>query len=794
MKTVRGILFLLFYLSAYIAQGQVEVRMSSIPIIIGESLSIDGIDIEVISTSSYEGEVYVKVFADRFQTNLIATSAPILINKSRQKFYLQEIFSSKSFLWKDNQSTLCLQVVSRWNDLPLSVSCFEVDKNKKKITKENKKKKLPLSANIIYENETFTNNKEVPVTHSLDYSGQMNIGNVPIVFRGFFQNNNDPYLDQNPSNFTINFDVHQWRSEMMNKVKKENERIKDSITLKYPEYQRIYERGKYLDKVFSSKSYLKDMQNIDSLSLFLKKIGLENGMQTSADSFYQFIDDKEKDLSKNNFGNDSLYVGLLENVEKVKDLYLKYQSYRDLTDIKQKSASYLSEAKSEIDDNISLFREHMENPQGINKFLDEKVQLSSLDKILNHISALKIGNVNHQFSRLVLQNSQIRGAQVGVEYSNWEVSSFYGKLRSRSLSIGNIDTTTLKPVDDVMGIKVGYNVKNSSRALFGVFGNRDSGVERTNTMIGYTSSEKLSDNSMINFDMVWSGLGGNQGVESNDNNFIKEMSSWFEYIGETKNNVLTWSTSVEYYGRNYYDISNPFLVNNSLTTASNLFIKPVSFIRLGGTFLMSDSELWESNSIVAGKTIGYGGRLDLIFKKLPLVKYIYNRSVTDSKIGVIYNDFHNINLTYNLNVKNFNTQTLVNVAFLKNTSEVDTVNSETVSIVVSERLGFSNAFSIVGNLSYTNTIKEFEASDRRLAAEILCPIILDKITIRPGLKFVQDTIDQIGYEVLVSWNVSENFTVQASYDSLWYRSVYSDVGELDNQYIPRLNTRLKYFF
>ncbi len=80
------------------------------------------------------------------------------------------------FLWTDkNSSTLCLQIVSEKQNLPLGFSCSEITRVKEGDRKTPSNKNDFLKANITYEVETLPQSNTTPINHVIDYSGELKI-------------------------------------------------------------------------------------------------------------------------------------------------------------------------------------------------------------------------------------------------------------------------------------------------------------------------------------------------------------------------------------------------------------------------------------------------------------------------------------------------------------------------------------------------------------------------------------------------------------------------------------------
>ena len=73
--------------------------------------------------------------------------------------------------------------------------------------------------------------------HIIDFDVELNVKDVPIQFQGFFQRNNDPYLDADMSHFTVYFDVNQWKTNTKNKAEKAYQKERDSLLADFPAYE-----------------------------------------------------------------------------------------------------------------------------------------------------------------------------------------------------------------------------------------------------------------------------------------------------------------------------------------------------------------------------------------------------------------------------------------------------------------------------------------------------------------------------------------------------------------------------
>lgn len=810
---VLGILCL--FCTNSILFGQLTFTLSSDPLLVNERLSLDGVVLQIQNNSSFNGNVIIHIYSDRFQQKIIAKSQPLMIREINHTFNLHEIFSSTDFPWENEKSTTaCFQIFSEKQNLPLGFSCSEITRvkeGKKPAGSKNKKRDF-LDANVTYELEALPLS-DTPVNHILDYNGTLRVKDIPIKFQGFFQRNKDPYLDYNLSNFSTFIDVDQWRGKVKEKADKKFQEQKDSLLSDFPDYYSMRHKKEYVDRVIDNPAVLQELDALDSLSSLVNDLGLASveDLASYEDSLQQQLSVQKNKLIEQ--GDSTLTpaqrdalnerIVLLEkrikHAQRLAKLAKKKAAYDNLLGIGNESQKYLQKADSITADLDRSYQEILTQPNKLNQYLRQHKLGSKYMYLLNHVSEFRFGNINPNYSRLVLQNSQIKGLSLGLEYGVWGIAGFRGNLRNSDL---NLTPDTLSLPTKVIGTKISYarrgRLKND---FFMILANHPPslGLAQTKAILGHTSIYELNANSTLEFELAWamndSGISTEEGGPNRWTQTLKSLAGVSNYSGATKSGKLTWDTEVEYYGPQYFDINNPFLVNNSLELSNNFRYSILKGLQLGLSTLYNKGNLWQTENPGRGQTISQGINVSYFHKKWPAVQYVFNGSKIDGANYSLNSLFHNINVSKNYAIKKVQLQSLFNTTYLDNDSPLDSIDSKLITIYTSQEIRLTKNMRAIAAFNYFNLYNLQDGRALDLSYELKIPFNFDRLNIDPGIKWISNSnFEQLGWSINVSWLILKDLSLNVFVNSLWLNGTINEFGIIKNEYTPHISGRINYRF
>ena len=823
MKTKKNIIFLkgialstffLLYIAGPVL-GQLTLTLSANPLIVGERLSLDGVILQVQNNSNFNGNVVIHIYSDRFQKKLVSKSQSLMIQQLIHTFNLTEIFASNDLEWKSEQSTtLCFQIISEKQKIPLGLSCSEITRVKNGRRKAIKKKNKQdfIDANITYEMEALPLST-TPVNHVLDYSGEVRIKEIPIKFQGFFQRNKDPYLGYNLSNFTTFLDVNQWRRKARNKADEVFQKERDSLLSDFPDYQSVLNRKQYVDQVIQTPGALKDLKSIDSLSTLLKGLDLNSkeNLLSYKDSLNEKANEMEAELDQKTRDallpeqRDSLNKNLallkkrITEAERLYKIYTKKEAYDKLLRVGKNSQNYLQKADSVAADLDGEYQKILVQPNKFNQYLRQHKIGNKWTYLLNHVSDFRIGNVNPGYSQLVLQNSQIKGVSLGLEYGQLGIASFQGRLRNSDL---NLVSDSLTQQTKVIGAKIGFAKKGKAKNdFFIVTANRAQyyGATIPHTILGHTSAYQFNDGNTMKFEIAWSLNGEKNSTEENQENGLEKtlrtMAAVFGYSSVTKNGKLTWNLETEYFGPEYFDIENPFLINNAIELSNNIQYSILKGLQIGLSSLYNKGNLWETANKGRQQIISQGVNASYFHKKWPAVQYVFNGSKIEGANYRLNSLFQNLNLSKNYTIKQIQMQSLFNTTYLENNSPLDSIDSKLITIYASQEFRLNNHVRAITAFNYFNleNLQDGRAID--LSYELKIPLNFDRLNVDPGIKWIRNaTVESLGWSLNVSWLILKDLSLNVFVNSHWLNGTIDEFGIIKNEYTPHISGRINYRF
>ena len=780
--------------------------MSSNPVWINNRLSFDGVFARIQNNTDFNGQVIINLYTDRFCNNKIGSSQPLLIREKNHTFNLFEIFSSVDFqLEEENGTTICFQVVSEKQNLPLALYCVDIVQGGKAEKPREAKSKLDfLSGNINYELEAFPLNNQLPPNHILDFNGELNAKNIPIQFQGFFQRNKDPYLDADLSHFTVYFDVNQWKTTTKNKAEKAYQKERDSLLADFPAYESSKQRLDYIKRVQAHPNTVAELASIENLDSLMRLAEV-----TSRDELDQQMDSleiKQKELNAKLIPGehrDSLQQKLdslnsrKEHLEKLAALYSKKEAYGNMESIKREGLKYLEQTDSLTAGLDQKYNEALSKSNKLNQYLREQNIGKPYEYLLNHISAFRYGNIHPGYSQLALQNNQVKGLRLGLEYDSWSLDAFSGRLQANDL---NLQPDSLEQTIKIIGARIGLgNPAKMKNNIFVISATPVNlfGISSTQNLFGYTTNYRIK-NQELSTELVWSKTTPNQtgDFESNDNAeaIYRSLAALVSYSGQSKTNKIQWDASAEYYGPDYFDINNPFLVNNSIELNGNIHFPIGKHLRMGANTLFNEANVWEEQT---GKrqTIAKGVMASFFHEKWPAVQYIFNTSKIKGEAFNLNSQFHNLSMNKAYKVNQVQLQSFLNITYVDNHSAVDSVNNNVWSAYISQEVLMSKKVRMVNSFNYSKVENIQNGQILNLNYTLKLPITLGRLNIDPGMKWVQtETLNQWGWNVSCSWAITENLNWNAMADSLWLNSNIDKSGNIQNDYTTYFRTSLNYRF
>ncbi len=798
-----------------IVNAQLSFTLSSDPLLVNDRLSVDGIVLQIQNNSNFVGDVFINIYSDRFQQKIVSKSRNLTIRELNHTFNLQEVFTNPNFEWTSEESTtVCFQIVSEKQNLPLGLSCSElIQVRRQKGNKIKNKKGKPnfFDTNITYELEALPKSS-TPVNHILDYSGELRVKELPIKFQGFFQRNRDPYLDYDLSHFSSFIDVGKWRQKVKEKANKVYQKERDSLLIEFPDYRSYSKKKEYVDRVFNDSGTLEDLKAVDSLTALMEAFDIVSVDELPAyqDSLSQALIEQKnqlnekKNTSLKHAERDSLerqlliLQGHIREVERLSKLALKKEAYDNLKNISSDGKEYLQKADSVSRGFDQDYQNILNRPNKLNQYLKHHKIGGKYMYLLNHVSEFRFGNINPGYSQLILQNSQIRGLSIGVEYGQWGIAGFRGNLTNSDL---NIVPDSLSLRINVTGAKLSYSKSNKVKNTFFLVTAKEikSFGERVNqSIVGHTSIYHLNKQNRMDFEIAWAlddtGI-SSELEESQAEKVIKALAAIYNYSGTTGNGKLNWNTEVEYYGPEYFDFNNPFLINNSIEFSNNIRYAVLKGFQVGLSTLYNKGDLWRTNISTRKQTISKGFNASFFHEKWPAVQYVFNNSKIDGANFTLHNYFQNLNISKKYSIKNTQLQSLLNTTFLENDSPLDSIDSRLITIYASQQIRLTEHLRVIAAFNYfkLNNLQSGRGLD--LSYEIKMPINFDRLTIDPGLKWISNSnFEKLGWSMNVSWQILKDLSFNAFVNSLWLNGTIDEFGLINNEYTPHFSGRINYRF
>ncbi len=794
--------------------AQIGFRLSSSPNVKNDNLSIDGLVLQIKNFTKFNGECELKIYSDRFQQKLLASSQKIIISDELHSFDLNEIFSTASFPWETlNSNTVCFQLVSVKQKLPLGLSCFDLvaSNNSKAVLKEElaksktSKLKKVLDLNTSMQVEAFPSSKFGQDRYLLDYAGELRVKEIPIKFQGYVQNSKDPFFDYSLANGSVFFDVNEWKRIILNKIQpKINENI-DSILYSFDDYEEMLDRKDYVKKILENPSFLKDLDLLDSIPFYKEALNLnpeedleayKNGLKTKLDQEISKLQ-AQVDESNSTEKLDSLRSEVqalqesIEELEKFESLINKRKAFDNLMNVQDEAQQYLDKANDLKSEYVNKVDRILKDPKKVNELLKKEGLGDKYTYIMNAVSALKFGNINPAYSDLVLQNSQLKGGMLGFDFGKFGFSTFYGKSQNRNLiTLGDSSIN----VQHLMGLELNYELKENVENSIYLISGKEKGLElnesESSMLVGYKSSYTFLNNQVLSFDVALFDPFNQSQKQLNEIAALK-----IGHDAMALNGKFNFHAEGTYFGSEYKDINNPYLVNNSAEFSTNLNYSVLKELNIGVNALVQKNGVNDVLNQLERKAISAGIIISLAVKKLPMINYVLNQTTSTLGTFEMNTIFQNINFAKSYKIAEINLQSFANLNFINNQSNTDSLNTKTSSFLISQEITWNKFMRT--SIAYNQHTLESETGENESerSFSIKFPIEYRALNISPGLQFLsRNGMDEFGYSLDAVYDLLKDFTVTLNINSHSLQSFLKQNGVIENEYTPAYNARLNYRF
>lgn len=791
--------------------AQVGFVISSQPVMVNGQLSIDGLVMQIKNKALFNGECELRIYSDRFQQDLLARSKKILLQEAVHSFDLNEIFSSSNFAWeKVELNSVCFQLVAIKQNMPLGLSCFEIvpyEKRKKDKVENEKLQKVKkvFSASLSYQFENIPVIKNVPDRHILDYNGELNLKGIPFKFQGYVQSNKDPFFDQSFSNGRIFFDLNEWKEILIEKLRPKLESQLDSMLQDYPAYDAFKSRSEYIEKLMKDPSYLEDLKELDGLKELADELGVSE--ETSLDDLRKEMElelknerdkliEKGQELSSEKLDSIVTKVNSLESkIEKInsyKILSSKQKAFDNLESLQSEAAAYIGKAETLKADYESKVDSILNDPDKLNKLLKKEGLDNPIMYFTNYVSTFEVGTIQPDYSELILQNSFLRGVNLGFDFGKIGATGFYGRSNSRNRNFQADSTFT---ANKIIGLKVNYDRnENQKNSLFFV-GSMPKNFEGLNgqiSVLGYNSTFEMSDHQAILFDVAFHQPFQNS--KDQKSKFGENAAFSLNYKMQSKNSKFSTSLGSRFFGPSFQDIDNPFLINNSIEFNGNVSYELMKGINVGLNSLLQENEVYENTGEQKRKLFSNGVSISIKKEKYPFFNYVYNYLENDLTNFGTSGHLHSLNLAKAFDINDVSIQMFAQSNFIQNSSSTDSLNNSNLNLFISQEIIWSEKFrtTLAYNKQEFSSISLVEEQESFV---LKIPMRFKNINVSPGMQYLKKEDDyEFGFSLEALINIWEEMNVTVNANSHSFYSYLDDDTSIKTQYTPEINLRLNYRF
>ncbi len=791
--------------------AQVGFKLSSDPSLINGNLSMDGLVLQIHNNSNFNGECVFKIYSDRFQQNEIAVSKTIIINSAIHSFDLNEIFSDAKFPWQDlDIKTVCFQLVTNKQNLPLGISCFEiipyVKSQKEKLSNEKiEQVKKHLDVNLSYQYESWPAIDNSIDRHILDYNGEVNVKEIPFKFQGYVQSSKDPFFDHSFSNGRVFFDLNEWKENVMKNLRPKLESKLDSLLKDYPAFDLYKSRGAYIEKLLNDPSYLSDIKDLDGLETLASDLGIDTSipLEKTKEVLEQKLKN-EVDKLKNNSSElggqqlDSLnqIVNDLESklveIEKYNVLVSKEKAYENLKSLKSEADAYIGKAETVRKDYESKVDSILSDPSKVNGLLKEHGIGNDLVYLTNHISNFELGTIQPNYSELVLQNSFLRGINLGVDFKKFNVSGFYGKSNSRNRLISADSSFNL---NKIIGLKIAYDLNKRQTSSFFFISNLPFQINenyKTTNVIGYNGKAEFTKNQSVSIDFALNEPFKNR--QSQTSRFGENAAFALDYKLDSRDSKFSTSIQSAFFGPTYEDIDNPFLINNSIEFNSSISYEVFKGINFGLNSFFQKNEVFENIEQQNRSIFSNGLSISLAKEKLPFVNYVYNFLESDLQDFSITSHLHSLNVAKAFKIQDVSLQIFTHANLINNISNTDSLANSNLNLMTSLEIIWSEKF----RTTFTYNKQEFNSYLQKEVQENLIlklPMSFNNVNVSPGFQYIKNADKyECGFSLEALIRIWEDLNVSANANSHSFYSYLDDDLNVNTIYTPEISLRLNYRF
>lgn len=793
LLNIRSAIWLgLVLLCVVSAQSQVLINVNNDLVVQNEKVHIDRNSLDINNRGAAVESVLLEVYSNRYMRNedLVSSSRSFPLSEGSARYDLPVILSANELSVGKSQS-LCFKIVDENTSVQLALYCTELLVNQR--SESSRSVSRNISGNVLLEYQDYTTDSlAARLVASSDL--QVKVAGLPFDFYGYYSTEKDPYINYDLYDFATRFDVQKWRKEMVDKSQSILEEQTLQEKAKFPEYDNMVNHLEKSKKLLNHKYIQKEMASLDSLKALVAEVDVSS-LEYLIDSLQYRLNTAPLDSVST--AKDSLNIqDAIHKLEEKKRTIYRIERVEKTIALKDSCEQYIDKVEGFVSSVQDKKEKLMNSPKELNKVLRDNKLAKRGERFLNYVSEFQVGNIAPSYSDHLLQNSYCRGVMLGFDYGKYSIHGFTGKLRTNTLNPNDSILANINLIGSQLSIQYSENATTSFFYVANV-DDATSAVKLPTNVLGMKTDWTLSESQSVVVDAAWAQT---EFVTVDDESNIERVNKLVSNLAAkaqyqfANRNKFRMKVSSEFLGPEYFDFNNPFLRNNSFSVNGTADIEIFKGIKLGVNTNYFNGTLWDAFSPTYSR-VTQGLRLNAIRESLPAIQYSVNRSNITIPNSEVLSVVHNLNAYKNYSLKSLNMNSVINFSHLDNTTDIDSLNSQLITVVGNQTVKINQILDVSTSLTYSSlsTYAEGKQNDVLLALEF--PVRLDKINFSLGGKYIiNDEVKELGYNFRMNLNVIEGLDFSINADNLIIYNRLNDLGLPETQVGAFYNLRLNYIF